>query len=89
MADETTNVFISHIHEDDAELGKPKDLPATHGMPVRYSSINSDKPNNARAPDCIKSQIFNDTQADRILSRYRLRLLGRFGAAMTKSSKAN
>lgn len=57
MADETKNLFISHVHKDDAELGKLKDLLANHGMSVRDSSITSDKPNNAQSPDYIKSHI--------------------------------
>lgn len=51
------NVFISHIHEDDAGLAKMKALLARHGMTIRDSSITSDKPNNAKSPDYIKSEI--------------------------------
>lgn len=57
MADQTKNVFISHIHEDDAGLGKIKDLLAKGGMSIRDSSINSSNPNNAKSEDYIKSQI--------------------------------
>lgn len=57
MADQTKNVFISHIHEDDAGLGKIKDLLAKGGMAIRDSSINSSNPNNAKSEDYIKSQI--------------------------------
>ena len=57
MANDTKNVFISHGHEDDAGLGKMKDLLSKHGMSIRDSSINSDKPNNASSPEYIKSQI--------------------------------
>lgn len=57
MADQTKNVFISHIHEDDAGLGKIKDLLAKGGMTIRDSSINSSNPNNAKSEDYIKSQI--------------------------------
>src|ERR1700751_749752 len=57
MADDTKNVFISHVHEDDTGLGKLKDLLSKCGMSIRDSSINSDKPNNAQSSDYIKSQI--------------------------------
>ncbi len=57
MADEIKNVFISHVHEDDAGLEKLKNLIAKGGLTVRDSSINSSKPNNAKAPDYIKTQI--------------------------------
>jgi hypothetical protein len=57
MVDQIKNVFISHIHEDDAGLHKLKDLLAKHGMTVRDASINSDTPNNAHSPDYIKSSI--------------------------------
>lgn len=57
MPDETKNVFISHVHEDDAGLGKLKALLAQYGLAIRDASINSDKPNNATSPDYIKSQI--------------------------------
>lgn len=52
MAD-TKNIFISHVHEDDALLPKLKDLISKAGMEVRDGSINSDKPNNASNPDYI------------------------------------
>lgn len=55
MAD-TTNIFISHVHEDDALLPKLKDLISKAGMEVRDGSINSDKPNNAKDPDYIKER---------------------------------
>lgn len=57
MTDETRNVFISHIHEDDAGLVKLKEIAAKNGLNIRDSSINSDKPNEAKNPDYIKSQI--------------------------------
>ena len=46
MAEETKNVFISHIHEDDAGLGKLKGLLRDNGMAVRDYSITADNPNN-------------------------------------------
>jgi hypothetical protein len=51
------NVFISHIHEDDHRLTPLKDLLSKAGMNVRDGSIHSDKPNNAKSPDYIKSEI--------------------------------
>ena len=57
MAAEMRNVFISHIHKDDAGLEDFKDLLAKNGMNVRDYSITSDKENNAKAPDYIKYEI--------------------------------
>lgn len=57
MASEKRNVFISHIHEDDAGLKDFKDLLARNGMDVRDYSITSDKENNAKSPDYIKQEI--------------------------------
>ena len=57
MADETKNIFISHIHEDDEGLGKFKGLLKDNGMTVRDYSINADNPNNAHSEEYIKSQI--------------------------------
>ena len=57
MANETKNIFISHIHEDDDGLGKFKSLLKDNGMTVRDYSINADNPNNAHSEDYIKSQI--------------------------------
>ena len=57
MSDEIKNIFISHIHEDDAKLSKLKDLLAKHGRDIRDSSVSSEKSNKAKDPDYIKSQI--------------------------------
>lgn len=57
MADEIKNIFISHIHEDDAGLAKLKDLLKKNGLDARDYSINADKPNKAKSEDYIKSQI--------------------------------
>lgn len=57
MANDMKNVFISHIHEDDAGLGKLKVLLERNGLTIRDSSINSSNPNNAKNPDYIKSSI--------------------------------
>lgn len=57
MAESTRNVFISHIHEDDAGLDDLKHLLGNNGMTVRDGSVNSSNPNNANSPDYIKSGI--------------------------------
>ena len=57
MVTSTKNVFISHIHEDDAGLGELKTLLGKNGMAIRDYSINSDNPNNASSESYIKSQI--------------------------------
>lgn len=51
------NVFISHVHEDDAGLGKLKDLLASKGMDIKDSSVHKGKFNDAKDPDYIKSGI--------------------------------
>ena len=57
MADETKNIFISHVNEDDAGLGKLKSLLKDNGMTIRDYSLSSDNPNNAHSEDYIKSEI--------------------------------
>jgi hypothetical protein len=57
MTAETKNVFISHIHEDDATLRGLKDLLKRNGYNIRDGSIDSSKPNEATNPDYIKSAI--------------------------------
>jgi hypothetical protein len=57
MSDPTKNVFISHIHEDDSDIPKLKDLLNQTGLEIRDGSINSSKPNDAKSPDYIKSGI--------------------------------
>ena len=57
MADETRNVFISHIHENDDGLIKLKNLLKENGMTARDYSISADNPNNAHSEDYIKFQI--------------------------------
>ena len=57
MPDDTRNVFVSHIHEDDDGLGKLKSLLGANGMTVRDYSVNSDNPNNAHSESYIKSEI--------------------------------
>ena len=57
MSDTIKNVFISHVHEDDAALGKLKSLLEKYGVSVRDASINSKNPNEASNHDYIKSSI--------------------------------
>ncbi len=57
MGNETKNVFISHIHEDDSKLGPLKDLLKKNGIDARDYSINSDKPNQAKNEEYIKNKI--------------------------------
>lgn len=57
MAKNTRNVFISHIHEDDAGLQKLKDLLKSNGLTSRDYSITADNPNNAHDERYIKSEI--------------------------------
>jgi hypothetical protein len=52
-----TNVFISHVHEDDEGLGKLQDLLKDKGMHIRDASIHKGKENEAKSPDHIKSEI--------------------------------
>lgn len=52
-----SNVFISHIHEGDAELAGMKDLLSKQGFDIKDSSINSSRPNSATDSDYIKSSI--------------------------------
>ena len=57
MAKDIKNVFISHIHEDDAGLAKLKALLQKNGLTIRDSSINSSNPNTAKNHDYTKSSI--------------------------------
>lgn len=57
MTDQVCNVFISHIHEDDADVAALKELLAKNGCEFRDSSVNRSNPNEASSPDYIKSQI--------------------------------
>ena len=57
MAGDRKHVFISHVHEDDHRLAPLKALLSNSGMEVRDGSIHSEKPNNAKNPDYIKSAI--------------------------------
>ena len=57
MSEVIRNIFISHIHEDDAGLSALKDLAARHGMNCRDGSITTDKFNNAQNESYIKYQL--------------------------------
>ena len=57
MTQTTKNVFISHIHEDDAALKDVKDLLKSKDYIIRDSSIHSGTPNNANDENYIKTQI--------------------------------
>ena len=57
MADKITNVFISHVHEDDSEVKGLKELLSGKGYDIKDSSIVSAKPNEAGNPDYIKTGI--------------------------------
>ena len=51
------NIFISHIGEDDSKLKNLKALLEKNGMKIKDYSINSDKPNNAKNEEYIKTKI--------------------------------
>ena len=57
MPDEIKNVFISHVHEDDAGLSDLKNLISKGGLTIRDSSINKSNPNEAKDENYIKTQI--------------------------------
>ena len=57
MPDDTRNVFISHIHEDDEGLSELKNLVARQGLTCRDASITKGKFNEAHNEDYIKYQI--------------------------------
>ena len=51
------NVFISHVHEDDALVPNLKQLIERAGMVVRNGSVTSDRPNDAQNMEYIKREI--------------------------------
>ncbi len=57
MSGEIRNVFISHVHEDDAALKDVRDLLGTRGYTIRDASIHSGTPNDAKNHDYIKNGI--------------------------------
>ena len=56
MAD-TRNVFVSHIHEDEAHIEKLKTLLDGQNVAMRDSSITSQTPNKAKDPEYIKHRV--------------------------------
>lgn len=54
---DSANVFISHIHEDDAYLARMKKLLADRDFNIRDSSINETRPNKAKSEEYIKYDI--------------------------------
>jgi hypothetical protein len=57
MANDTRNLFISHVHEDDGALQRFKDFLGRNDEGIRDASIDSSKPNDANHPDYIKYEI--------------------------------
>ena len=55
--DKIRNLFISHVHEDDDAVEGVKELIGSKGYTIRDSSIVSEKPNQAKNSDYIKSGI--------------------------------
>jgi hypothetical protein len=53
----TKNVFVSHVHEDDASLKELAKLLASKGYQIKDSSITSAKPNEASNENYIKTDI--------------------------------
>ena len=56
MAKDFINVFVSHYHEDEDNIGKMKDLLGDDYC-IRNYSVTSDKYNNAENEDYIKSML--------------------------------
>lgn len=57
VADQIRNVFVSHVHADDAQVTALTTLLSNHKYDVRNSSIDSSNPNDANNEDYIKYQI--------------------------------
>ena len=53
----TTNVFISHVHEDEKAVKEICKLLSSSGREVKSSSITSEKPNDAKNEQYVKSEI--------------------------------
>lgn len=51
---EYNNVFVSHYHEDEENIGKMRELLGADYQ-IKNSSVTSDKFNRANNPDYIKS----------------------------------
>ena len=57
MPNKIINAFISHIHEEEGDIPRLKDMMERHGVTARNYSITSDKFNNAKSEHYIKTQI--------------------------------
>src|ERR1035437_5097644 len=55
--DKSKNVFISHYHKDDENIGKLKVLLSGKGYTIKNSSIDSTKPNQANNEEYIRRLI--------------------------------
>lgn len=62
-------IFVSHIHEDDDEVGNLVKLLADHGHFVTDSSVTDDEPNRAKDKDYIRQEILGPRieQADQLV----------------------
>jgi hypothetical protein len=52
--DKTKNVFVSHYHKDEENIGKLKDLLGKRGYTIKNSSIDSSKRNRAINEEYIR-----------------------------------
>lgn len=57
MTNKIINAFISHIHEEEADIPRLKNLMERHGITAINYSITSDTFNNAKSETYIKGQI--------------------------------
>ena len=55
MPNKIINAFISHIHEEEGDIPRLKDMMERHGVTARNYSITSDKFNNAKSEHYIKN----------------------------------
>ena len=57
MANKIINAFISHIHEEEEDIPRLKNIMERHGITARNYSITSDKFNKAKSEAYIKGKI--------------------------------
>ncbi len=57
MSEIDRNVFVSHVHKDDDDVGKLKANLSNRDYTIRDYSITADKPNNAQNEEYIKREI--------------------------------
>lgn len=57
MDNKIINAFVSHIQEEEEDIPKLKDLMGRYGITAKNYSITSDKFNNAKNENYIKTQI--------------------------------